>query len=350
MSVLVGPIGAIGHPFRHGGHELVVERQIGDHLVYAFDNAYLHQRNPLALDEPIEAVVVWDPVWLRAGVYEGTVNEMYRVWQLAQNLDVPLISVVSDWFSGWRSNNRIGANFVDYSDAIICDRAGAAALRTFPPLKVTDPDDRRYVPIVELPNLLSYGRLPVRGGDEDLVRRTPHEHPQRERTIDVCVVGNRHASNVILRSFYMEQLDRLCQIDGFTLYETSNATAEEMEQLYLDSKVVFNASVGCMLNCRVHEALACGAALLTDAWNIANYTLEGSATIYANEGDLKWKLRSLLWDAERRQERAERGAAWAADHSPEKLWDGLLTQAKRVATRTGDARKARQRFTEEVKA
>lgn len=323
MSYLVGPVGVLGHPFRHGGHELVVERQVGGRLCYAFDSKWLHTDLEFEPAEEVQAVVVWDPAWLRRGVLGHEVQELRRVWEISRKLEVPLVAVYSDWFAGWETTNtRIGTkDSVMHMDAIVIDPAGKAALREcIPPLKITDPRDRRYRPIVPLTNLMSYGRLPVLGGDPQQVLQVPEKHPQAGRSIDVSYVGHAHPGNVVLRSYYLRALRDMCESSGMTYWFTDKATPDELERVYLDSKVVFNHSLGSTLNMRCFEALACGAVLLTDSHNIGNWSLHGVEYPYGGLQDMRLALRGLLDNPEVRQEHAEMGVQWAVQHSPDAVW------------------------------
>lgn len=344
--IVAGPAEQLGHPFRIIT-EVPLERQIGRHRTLSFGTRWLYSDLNVSLDEPVEAVVVWDPGWLRTGEGEGAINEMQRVWDLAQEWDAPIVGLYSDWFAAWKVDTGIVGtkSSTMYMDAIIIDCAGASALRhSIHPLTVKDPNDRRFVPMLEGLDFLTYGRLPRVGGG-----LMPDKKPIHERSIDVCMVSTLHPQHVVLRPYYVDQVQKVCDQHGWEFHWTDRASAEEMEALYLDSKVVFNASLGTQPNCRVYEALACGALLLTDGWNIGMKNVPCAR--YTDAWELEILLRDLLTMDKASQMRAQlQGLLWAEQRSPEKTWERVLDEAAFMVKSVHSARAARKRFREERNA
>ena len=341
-----GPVETLGHPFRIVT-EVPLIRDIGRHTTFSFGTKFLYTDLKVDLPEPVDAVVVWDPGWLRTGTGEGAIHEIHKIWEMAQEWDAPVVGLFSDWFAAWEvADGIVGTKTATmYMDAIIIDSAGAAALRrSVHPLTVTDENDRRYCPIVVNDSFLSYGRLPRIGGDLDLDVAKIHE-----REIDVSMVSTLHPQHVVLRPYYVDLMERICADNGWSFVWTDKATAEEMEDLYLRSKVVFNVSLGSQPNCRVYEALACGCLLLTDGWNIG---MKGVPCVrYTDPWKLEIALFDLLSSEPARQARMQyRGLTWAQAHSPTRTFERVFDQALEAASQTRSARVARRVFREEREA
>lgn len=329
MSILIGPVSAVGHPFTNTAYEVPVERMIGVELVYGFGSKWLYTGTKINPADPITAVVAWDPGWLRT----DSQHEPYKLWQIAQELDVPVIGFFSDWFATWEGGHGyLGAKrVVEYLDAIIIDPAGAATMRNHPLLKVKDPADHRYRPIIEIDNMLSYGRLPRMGGDDELVRNVHVDHPIKDREIDVACVTHKHEAHVVNRSYFQEIVRDICNDQGYSYVESGKMTPGDMEDLYLNSKVVFNHSLGCSLNCRVFEAGACGAALLTDAHNIAVGPVP--AFTYRHRYDIRDQLDRLLigTDPGLIEWRAASLTQWVLNnHTPTWTWERNIDAINRA--------------------
>lgn len=343
MAVVAGPTEVLGHPFRVVT-EVPVERRVGGHTVYAFGTKWLYSELEVIPGEPVEAVVVWDPGWLRTGTGEGAKHEIHRIWELAQEWDAPVIGLFSDWFAAWKTETGIVGTLAAtmYCDALIVDPAGASALRhSVHPLSVTDPADHRYRPIQEMSGFLTYGRLPRVGGGIHVEMKPIHE-----REVDVAMVSTLHPQHVVLRPYYVDALREICDRLGLRFEWTDKASASEMEELYLNSKVVANVSLGTQHNCRVPEALACGAMLLTDGWNI------GMKDVPCARFLDPWEMEVLLNDLlqmgpDQQQRQQDLGLLWATRNSPERTWKRVFDAATILAPMTVKARRARQRMAEE---
>lgn len=340
--IVTGPAEALGHPFRVVT-EVPLERQIARHRTMSFGTKWLYSDLRVILPEDVDAVVLWDPGWLRTGTGEGAIDEIRRVWELAQEWDAPVVGLYSDWFAAWKVDTGIIGTLAStmFCDALIVDPAGAASLRASAhPLRVEDPGDHRYRPIREMDSFLTYGRLPRIGGGLDV--EVP---PTSERDIDVAMVSTLHPQHVVLRPYYVQAMRLICDRNGWSFEFTDKATAEEMEELYLRSKVVFNVSLGSQPNCRVAEALACGALLLTDDWNIG--IGEVPCHTFADRRELEETLTALFAASDDTLARfQEAGLAWAGRHTPERVWGRVLGAALEVAALTGDARRARAELSE----
>jgi len=327
VSYLIGPVGVLGHPFRVT-QEFPVRRVIDDKIVYAFDNKWLYTDLKLVPEEPIDAVVLWDPSWRRNGEGKGAVHELTRVWEIARSYDAPVVGVYSDWFAGWYQ--RIGyvgtEKSIPYVDAIITDPVGAAAMRAgCPLLRVKDPLDTRYRPVVELDNFLSYGRMPTLGADPKLVESVLVDHPLESRSIDVAFIGNAYPGSVMMRAYHLERVQETCEQAGYRCVVTHKLTAEEMETTLLDTRVAFNSSLGSQLNCRVYEACAAGCLLLTDSHNVANWSLFSAGVRFTNRQDLRHKIHGLVSASpEKALTMAVRNVSFALEHTPDKVWAKVL--------------------------
>jgi hypothetical protein len=337
MGIAVGPVEAMGHPFC-SVTEVPLRREVGEHIAYAFGTKWLYSKLRIVPDEPVDAVVLWDPGWLRTGTGEGAIDEIRKVWEQAQEWDAPVVGLYSDWFAAWKVDTGISGTLSStmFCDALIVDPAGAAALRaSVHPLRVTDPNDHRYRPIVEMDSFLTYGRLPRIGGELDV--EVP---PIHEREVDVAMVSTLHPQHVVLRPYYVDSLRKICAENRWSFEFRNDATAEEMEELYLNSKVVANVSLGSQPNCRVSEALACGALLLTDGWNIG--VRDVPCARFNDAFEMKVLLRDLLEMEPVHQDRVQlMGRAWARAHSPERTWKRVFDAALAVAPLTQSARGAR---------
>jgi hypothetical protein len=338
----MGPIETMGHPFRVVT-EVPVRREIGDHVTYAFGTKWLYSELSIIPDEPIEAIVAWDPGWLRTGEGDGAIHEIKKLWEMSREMDVPLIGLYSDWFAAWQVTTGIVGTLAStmYCDAIIVDPAGAASLRAaVHPLRVTDPTDHRFRPIHVMDSFLTYGRLPRVGGGLNV--EIP---PIKERDIDVAMVSTLHPQHVVLRPYYVEALKEICALHGWSFEFRDRASAEEMEELYLNSKVVANVSLGSQPNCRVSEALACGCILVSDGWNIGMWSVPHIR--FLDKQSLEVRLFSALSEGNG-QSLQESGLAWAANNRPEHVWERVLDAVIEVAPLTADARAARLVFEKEV--
>ena len=338
--IAAGPVETIGHPFRIVT-EVPLERQIGRHRTFSFGTKWLYSDLDVSFDERVDAVVVWDPGWLRTGTGEGATHEIQKVWDLAQEWDAPVIGLFSDWFAAWEVDEGIVGTkqATMYMDGIIVDGAGASALRrSIHPLSVEDPNDRRFCPILQHDGFLTYGRMPRLGGGLKVEMKKPSE-----RGVDVAMVSTLHPQHVVFRPYYVDQVASICEQHGWSFEFTDRASAEEMEALYLNSKVVFNCSLGSQPNCRVYEALAAGCLLLTDGWCRGMQNIPCSR--YSDEWELEILLRDLLtMDAASQDRLQQQGLFWAAQRTPEATWISVLDDALALAKRTHSARAARKKF------
>jgi glycosyl transferase family 1 len=344
--IAAGPAETLGHPFRIVT-EVPLERQIGKHRTFSFGTKWLYSDLDVSFDEDVEAVVVWDPGWLRTGTGEGAIHELQKIWDLAQDWNAPVIGLFSDWFAAWEvEEGIIGTKAATmYMDGIIVDYAGSSALRhSVHPLTVVDKNDRRYCPMLNDDAFLTYGRLPRIGGGIQVEMKPPVE-----REVDVAMVSTLHPQHVLLRPYYVDKMMALCRANGWSFSWTNKATAEEMEELYLNSKVVFNCSLGSQPNCRVYEALACGCMLLTDGWNIG---MKGvPCARYSDAWELEIMLRDMLTMGVDQQHRMQlQGLMWAAQRTPEKTWERILDDALLLAKRTHSARDVRKKFRQQFEA
>jgi len=344
-TFLIGPVQAAGYPWEESYHEVVEEKTVGRHLVYSWSSPWLYSNVTFVPREPIDVVVVYDPPWLRDGTgdspVDGTfprthVNEAAQLVEKLRECGVetaPRVGWVSDWFAGWKKPGWVGIRAVEVLDAVVIDPAGAAALRYH----------GCRVPIVELPSLHSYARLPTLAPSETEVLAVPDGCPQEHRPIDVCFVGYAHTDSVPLRAMFLERLQSFCRSAGLRSYIGSGPTRTgvsrgTMEQLLLDSKVCFNLSLGTMLNMRTYEALAAGCVLVTDAWNVGNGELEDNAAFYRSFEDVELIVRTLLADDESRQLACEVGTVWAANRSPDRNWRNLFDLTTRTVREIATAR------------
>lgn len=345
MSFLVGPVNSLGHPFPNL-HEVPIERRVGRHTVYAFGKKWLYSDLKIVPAEPIEAVVVWDPGWLCDGAHpEYLRDEIAVLRERTQEWDVALFGLASDWFATWGAGRGMHGMLGAFRalDGVVIDPVGAAALRaTMPRGAPEDPADYRHRAIVEVPNFLHAGRLPNIGRGEG----GPVPLPE-ERTVDVCMVSNLYPNLVVFRPYFTEAARRICDRHGWSFVYRNRVRPEEMEELYLDSKVVLNMSLGSQPNCRVYEALACGAALVTDGWNLG---MEGvPCERFGNEQQLEVALSRALnapdWKALHTQ---TLGLEWAWRHTPETQWAKVLDAVQVAAAPTAPARAARMAWEKEM--
>jgi hypothetical protein len=321
MSFLLGPVGALGHPFWEANHEIPVERKIGDDTVYGFGTKWFYAGPDFTPENPLEAVIVWDPGWLRHGQDESrSIEEMRRLWWYADQKNVPLIGVYCDWFSSWEKHDMIAGvkNTVLFCDAIVTDSAGAAAMRCIPPIR----DGK--VPIHEVRELLSYGRLPKRGGDEELVLRSG---TRKNRNIDIAHVGAPYPDRVVQRPYYLEVVQKFCDERSLTFVNKNKVGAREMEDLYERSRVVFNYALGSMLNCRVYEAAACGAMTVTNASNISRIPEEVGYE-YQSPSHLRAILTELFNNQWLIESTSASAVHWAARHAPIPTWEKNILEVK----------------------
>ena len=256
MSFLVGPVNSLGHPFPNL-HEVPIERRVGEHLVYAFGQKWLYADLEIVPAEPVEAVLLWDPGWLRDGTMpRRALDEVARVRAVADGWDCPVFGLSSDWFATWGAggSGMYGTmRSFQALDGLVVDPVGAAALRMAMPGWMrrngdgkpigADPNDYRYRAIVELTPFLSYGRLPNVGGED--WREVP---PPQDRSLDVTIVSNLYPGLVVARSYFVEAARRICQRRGWSFIHRSQVSPEEMECLYLDSRAVLNVSLGTQPN------------------------------------------------------------------------------------------------------
>lgn len=342
VGVVIGPAETLGHPFR-SVTEVPLRREVEGHTVYAFGTKWLYSALEIVPDEDVEAVIVWDPGWCRTGTGEGAIDELRKIWELAQEWDAPLIGLFSDWFAAWKVDHGIVGtkSATMYCDGIIVDPAGAESLRTsVHPLSVTDRRDQRYRPVWEMESFLTYGRLPRVGGGESAPML-----PLDEREVDVAMVSTLHPQHVVLRPYYVKAMRDACADLKLRFEFTDRASAEEMEELYLNSKVVFNVSLGSQPNCRVAEALACGCVLLTDSWNIGMknvpcYRFRSAEDIVTKLGEFS------VYDHDDWQACQSASLRWAQMNTPTRVWERIIDAALDLSSLTWHARVARKAFAE----
>lgn len=334
MRAFFGPVESLGHPFYPHPMELVAERRVGDHELYCFSNWWL-ERGPEVLLPEIDAIVLWDPMWLRTADWP-------RIAAMAVATDAPVFGIMGDWFAGHRAADElIGTRDAARAcDGVLTDAPGKAAMGRSP----------KMGPTVSRPGFLTYGRLINRGLDEHLVR---HLSLTAERDIDICHVGNRHADTVMLRAYYLDALHEICDRRGWNLVDRNDVQWPDQEAILERSKVTFNYSLGSQLNCRVYEAMACGSCLVTDAANLETGRISGIARFYSNVEMLEIHLDFLLdgggwrspeYAATVRGMYALEAAHWAADRSPMRTWTSIFDDLQsmlpeaREATETRDGR------------
>lgn len=345
MSFLVGSVNSLGHPFTNL-HEVPIERRIGDHLVYAFGQKWLYSGLELVPQEPIEAVLLWDPGWMRDGTrgHGWMVDEIGRIRGMADAWDCPVFGLASDWFATWGigGNGMYGMMSAFRAlDGVVIDHVGAAALRsTQPPGMTFDGSDYRHREIVELSGFLHAGRLPTMG-----VEDPPRVPTRRERSIDVCIVSSLYQGLVVHRAYFVEAARRYCERMGYSFVHRSQVSPEEMERLYLDSKVVLNVALGTQANCRVYEALVCGAYLVTDAFNADLDGAPGSR--FSDIRGLERAIDVGLCAPPRMQ---AHGREWVLRRTPERQWMRVLDAIGPAIRRTSAARQARREWQEEMEA
>lgn len=352
MSVLIGPVGGFRHPFRVKA-EVPVERQIGDHLVYAFDTKWLYSKLRLEPAEPIDLALLWDPGWMRNGWYDKETaphnlrpkDEIEAVRQIVGG-GAAVLALASDWFAAWGVGHGMHGTLgmLQATDGILIDPMGAATLRNaVRSLTMFGPDDYRYRTLVEMPPYLSYGALPNVGREDwdgEILSR-------EKRSVDVSMVSNLYPNLVVARSYFAEKAQEICDRRGWSFQMGNKITAERMEELYLDSKVVLNVSLGSQANFRVYEALACGAALVTDGWNIG---LDGAPcqTFTDAEGLEAALEEALMRPAAHARLTQEDGVIWARQRSPEKQWARIIDAALEAIKPSEKARAARRAREEEI--
>lgn len=317
-ALLIGPVEDIGHPFPAQRHEIPRRRVIGDSIVYSFGRPFLYEPIGIEPEEPIEAVAVWDPCWLRLDPDKR--GEIERLRALATQFNAPLVGLFGDWFAGWRSIPGFATpEIVQAFDAVVTDAAGAATIRDHTDFSGT---------VVATSHMLTYGRLPTLGDDPGGVANAATE---RHREIDVCCISYAHASVVWQRPFYLDLVRRLCDQKGWTCVIRADISAAHMETLYLRSRVVFNCSLGSQLNCRAYEALACGCHLLTDGWNLEASTLPPGVALYHRPEQLEEELEILL----RAPPDATKYLPWVLAHGPQETWKRNLDAIRMAATSGG---------------
>ena len=335
MSFLVGPVQSLGHPFTNL-HEFPIERRIGKHLVYAFGHRFIYGSVKLVPQEPIEAVLLWDPGWLG----DGTRGKNYKdeiAWarDLAEEWDCPVFGLASDWFATWGAggNGMHGMMSAFRAlDGVVIDHVGAAALRSTLPVNIKfDHTDYRYREIVELAGFLHAGRLPTMG-----VERPPKVPTYAERAKRVVMVSNLYQGLVVKRAYYVEAARRICERHGWEFVHRANVKPEEMEELYLTSRIVLNVALGTQNNCRVYEALACGAYLVTDGDTVDRDGAPGATFhgIYQLEQALAAGMRAP-------QGIQAHGRMWALKRSPEQQWAKVLDALAPALENTKHARRER---------
>ena len=93
----------------------------------------------------------------------------------------------------------------------------------------------------------------------------------------------------------------------------------------------------------MYEALACGAALVTDSWNVG---LDGAPCLkFGDVGELERALDAAVRVDQRRQ---EDGLRWARNRSPAKQWSRVLDAVKRACPPTVASRAARREWLREM--
>jgi hypothetical protein len=335
VSFLVGPVGSLGHPFPNL-HDVPIERQIGDHLVYAFGQKWLYTNLKLIPGEDIEAVLLWDPGWCGDGSNgRGYLDEIAKVRTMADEWDCPVFGLASDWFATWGVNGGGMHGMMSAFralDGVVIDHVGAAALRSTQPTNIKfDHTDYRHREIVELSGFLHAGRLPTMGVEE-----LPEVLPTKEREIDVCIVSNLYQGLVVHRAYFLEMARHICERHGWSFVHRARVAPDEMERLYLNSKVVLNVALGTQANCRVYEAHACGALLVTDGFNADLSGVPGAR--FTDKQSLE---QALLASLRAPQAIQDMGREWAKRHTPEKQWAKVLDALKPAIESTAHARRER---------
>lgn len=307
MSVLVGPVGHHGAPFETQT-EYIARTRLDGREVYSFGEFWPDSEIRFVPGEQITDMVVWDPGWLRGeAVFQ-------RLFELKQEQQLRVVGVYSDWFAAWNGEavRRLGTRrSLDLCDRVVIDRYGAAAIRR-----------RGYhgeIRVVD--EYLSYGRLPTRGDDPDLVARTPELHPQAERDLDVVFVGHDHTGYVWQRPWLLDHLEWHCQAHDLSYVVSDGISAERLEELLLRAKIAFNTQLGTQPNMRCYEAAACGAVLVTDPPSIP-----GAFTYHSIDRACAI-IDAMLRSPGARQLAAEQQTRWVALHSPSQVWTRILAAA-----------------------
>lgn len=324
-AVILGPAEDLGHPFPGQGHEIPRRRVIGDSIVYSFGRPFLHEPISIEPEEPITAVALWDPCWMRLD--PDASDEWERIEALAAEHRAPIVGLLGDWYAGWRGGISRAfnvPNLLPRLAGVVTDAAGAISVLS----------TGYGGAVVASPHMLTYGRLPTLGADPAAVANAATE---RRREIDVCCIAFPHASVVWQRPFYLDLVRRVCAERGWTCVIQDGVSPAEMEALYLRSRVVFNCSLGSQLNCRVYEALACGCHLLTDGWNLENPNLPSGVAFYNQPDEVERGLRRLL----EQPPDATVYVPWVLAHGPVETWKRNLAAIRMAATPDGFSRRAR---------
>jgi len=307
MSILLGPVGHAGHPF-NDQTDFPQRRYLWGEEVYTFGTLWGDSEIEFIPATPLTHLVIWDPAWLHG---EPALEKLYRY---AQEHELRVVGVYSDWFAGWHGETckRVGTKrSLDICHRIIIDSYGEAALRRW-----GYPGEIRV-----LDQYLSYGRLPVRGGDHQAVLRTAETHPQEDRPTDVCFIGHDHAGYIWNRAYMLDQLQAACDAYGWTSVIGKGYTAAQLEDHLTQAKVCFNCQLGSQPNMRAYEAAACGAVLVT------NPPLIPGAFRYQTIGHAVTLIRRLVHDAELRRAAAAEQSVWAVEHTPLLVWQRILELA-----------------------
>lgn len=325
-SILLGPIGNLGHPWPEHQHEIVTRSQIGRHDVYAFAERYLaHGRYDIEPEYPLDAIVLFDAGWMTAEYLEF-------VRELAVKHDVPIIGLCCDWFSSWRQTVGTGLaglhGSIPYLDGVVTDVCGEASLRQLPVFR--SDHHLSYRPVIGLRSLLSYGRLPTLGAATETVLAVPERFPQAKRSYDVAYIGNAHPSLVALRPYFLEALHEIIDVECLNAYISSKTRRDAMERVLLDTKICFNLSLGTTFNMRVYEATAAGCCLLTDNYNVSNPLIKPFADFYSSRRELREHLMRLLNDDEERTWKSQKATRWAATQEPTGRWAEVLDASMRA--------------------
>jgi glycosyl transferase family 1 len=336
-GVLMGSVHYMGFPFHNHHHELVIHQRVLSGVagfpVYTFGEKWLYTDLKFLPDEPLDCVVAWDPVWTRKGDVPGSIPELREIRRRADDLGVPVVGIMCDWFSGWVQTHRLGTQkSLELCDAIVVDRAGAAAIRRHGWDGV----------IVEHKNILTFGNMPtLASGTEEELLSIPDDAPQSHRPIDVAHVGNDHPGLVPLRAYYLDYLREFGTELGWYMKLQNGLSLSNMEALLLQSKVVVNISVGTGLNCRPFEAAAAGCCMVSDGWNIDRSEVRRFSSFFTSPEEMCSQISTLLSSDSQRERLSREAVRFAAGHRPLDVWARTATKAVEAADKWRAVRDAR---------
>lgn len=340
MNALIAFIERAGYPFPHHTHEYPTQHHIGNHTLIAVGTPWLYADIDFTTDYPIQAIILWDPSWLRDGTQPpppdhpanlpdwpglpGNEWDMLhaKIRDLGIPGETPIVGLLIDWHTAWNRPGFISTNRIaPMLNHIITNRAGRETLKRY---------GHKHVTVQQ--HLFSYGHLPNLAKDENKVK---HTKPPHQRTIDIAYIGHDHTELIPLRTYYLQTLQtysrrhKLNHIIGLK-HGNTPWTPTEMEEILLDTKIVFNHSLGTGLNMRIYEAAASGAHLITDNHNIENHQITHFAQTYNTPQELTHHLDQALQNPRQTRYLTTQGTKWALQHQPLPTWENTLNTIERI--------------------